>query len=799
MIKKFQPMLLTFLLPVFFLTQLVTSILVYSETRKQITERNHEALITTKENFRKYLDATRGSLSRSAQILAADFGFRSAVASRDPKTISSALKNLSQRVDVSHASLVNASGTVLADLGGDFEGKLSNAAEQLLKQSQLEGQANGLILSKGHIYQIVVVPVLAPDPIGWIFIGNPIDKNTTEALREQSTLRLDIAFVFQDTNGAAHYTASSFSAEKSTRILHSLNSEMVSHHSNSTHEKVIQVGDESHITLVEDLRAVSGSEPIFMIVMASIHEALKPYDSLFRFLAIVAALGFIITVFFAIAIARKMTRPLSAMVDAANKYRAGDYSEKLTEEGPTELIALASSLNVMSEEISEREQRIFEAANYDNATRLPNRAKALFDISEYKSKSEDDVSLVAILLRLENVGDIRMTVGEDMASQFVAKVVERLRFLANADETLYRLNESELLYVGRDLDKFDDNKFINGIATALDMPVSLDGVDIDPQFHLGFAGCSKECDAQTLIRQADLAAEQAAKSGLLHETYDRDYDEYMAERLSLVADMRRAIENNEMALNYQPKVDFATNNVRQVEALLRWQDSERGVVSPEIFIPLAERTGYIKTITRWVIERAMQDCRAWRSQGYDVKVAINLSARDLIEEGFANYIKSQLAANDLDENAVAFEITESAVIESRDKAISLIEKLREFGLDIAIDDFGTGESSMSYLKELPATELKIDKSFVTTIAQNPADQIIVRSAIELGHRLGMKVTAEGIEDIATESILKDFACDYGQGWLYAKPLSVEKLIELLKKSDTFEIYSKDNVRSLPLN
>ena len=792
-------MLLAFLLPVFFLTQLVTSILVYSETRKQITERNHEALFTTKENFRKYLDATRSSLSRSAQILAADFGFRSAVASKDPRTISSALENLSKRVDVRHASLVDASGSVLADLGGDFKGRLSSAAEQLLKQSQLEGQANGLILSNGHVYQLVVVPVLAPNPIGWIFIGNPIDKNTTDALREQSTLRLDIAFVSQDKSGSAHYTASSFSDEKSASVLRSLNNEMGVRHPSGTEEKVIEIGGESHITLVEDLHAVSGSEPIFMVVMASIHEALKPYDSLFRFLACVAALGFVITVFFAIAIARKMTRPLSAMVDAANKYRAGDYSEKLAEEGPTELVALANSLNVMSDEIAEREQRIFETANYDNATRLANRAKALYDINEYETKSEHDVSLVAALLRLENVSDIRMTIGQDMASQFVAKVVERLNFLASDDETLYRLNEGALLYIGWEPNGFDQNKFISSVATALDLPVSLDGVDIDPQFHLGFAGCSKECNARTLIRQAELAAEQAAERGLLHETYDRDYDEYMAERLSLMADMRRAVENNEMMLCYQPKVDFESNKVSQVEALLRWQDSERGVVSPEIFIPLAERTGYIKAITRWVIERAMQDCRAWRQQGHQVKVAINLSARDLVEEGFANYIKSQLAANGLDKNAVAFEITESAVIESRDKAIALIEKLREFGLDIAIDDFGTGESSMSYLKELPATELKIDKSFITAIAQNPADQIIVRSAIELGHRLGMKVTAEGIEDIATESLLKDFACDYGQGWLYAKPLSLEKLIELLKKSDTFEIYSKDNVRSLPLN
>ncbi|MEM7467622.1 MAG: cache domain-containing protein, partial [Pseudomonadota bacterium] len=559
MIKRFQPMLLAFLLPAFFLTQLISGYFVYSQTREQLTETSRIALTTTKENFRQHLLTTRSSLIKSAQILAADFGFRSAVASGDPNTINSALVNLSRRVGVSHAALVTADGNILADIADDFDSGLSKSAVSLLNQAIVEGQSNSLISVNNHIHQTVVVPVLAPEPIGWIFIADPIDENTIAALREQSTFDMDISFTLVDENSAAKIAVTSLDADRISLLTHMADEHAFAEELSDQHEKLFDMGGEAYITLIEDLRGSSHDEPIFMVIVSSINKALKPYDPLFQFLFLVGVLGFCITAFFAVMIARRMTKPLGEMVSAAKRYQSGDYSEKLTTEGPTELVELASSLNLMSEEIAERERQIFNAANFDDITQLPNTARAIFDIREKIDAEPSDCRLTAAVIRLENTADVRTTIGQDMANLLVTKIVERLTFLKTSDSELYRVSDSELLYLNSSRNVVMREKIATHIATALDAPIGLQGVDIDPQIHIGFAEYHPAIDARALIRRADVAAEQAAANGSLFEVYDRDYDEYMAERLSLVSDMRRALENDEMSVYYQPKIDLAKN------------------------------------------------------------------------------------------------------------------------------------------------------------------------------------------------------------------------------------------------
>jgi EAL domain-containing protein (putative c-di-GMP-specific phosphodiesterase class I) len=233
------------------------------------------------------------------------------------------------------------------------------------------------------------------------------------------------------------------------------------------------------------------------------------------------------------------------------------------------------------------------------------------------------------------------------------------------------------------------------------------------------------------------------------------------------------VEHGELRLYYQPKVDLTSATVGACEALLRWHHPRRGVVPPAAFIPFAEHTGYIKVLTRWVLREAIQQLRQWRGQGLELQVSVNISARDLLNRDLPDTISTLLTENQVPPSLLCLEITESGFMEDPTHAIRVLEQLSAIGLQLSIDDYGTGYSSLSYLMKLPAKELKIDRSFVSQVSGNPDLTTIVSSTIELGHRLGMKVVAEGVEDGDSYALLRKLGCDTAQGYYMSPPLPPE--------------------------
>jgi EAL domain-containing protein (putative c-di-GMP-specific phosphodiesterase class I) len=282
-------------------------------------------------------------------------------------------------------------------------------------------------------------------------------------------------------------------------------------------------------------------------------------------------------------------------------------------------------------------------------------------------------------------------------------------------------------------------------------------------------------DADTLLRRADVAMYVAKQTRGGYAVYTPDQDHSSSERLSLVGALRRAIADDDLRLVYQPKVDCRTGAVAGVEALVRWTHPQYGPIPPDRFVPLAEQTGLIRPLTRWVLNAAVSQARQWHDEGLMLSMAVNLSAHDLQDTELPRRVAGLLERWQVGAEWLKLELTESALMADPARALQVLTELCDLGVRIAIDDFGTGYSSLGYLKRLPAHEIKIDRSFVADMAAEERDQAIVRSTIDLGHNLGLAAVAEGVEDRQTLELLRGLGCDLAQGFYLSRPLPAERV------------------------
>ena len=289
-------------------------------------------------------------------------------------------------------------------------------------------------------------------------------------------------------------------------------------------------------------------------------------------------------------------------------------------------------------------------------------------------------------------------------------------------------------------------------------------------------------DPDVLMRQADAAMYIAKQTQSGYRTYSDDMGHGADDRMAMQSELRQAIANNELVLHYQPKIDFNANRVDGVEALVRWQHPVHGLMAPDKFIPLAEQTGLIKPLTKWVLKTALRQCEEWYRAGVPLSMSVNVSAISIQDPEFPGQMAKMLEDFDVPASQIELEITETAVMSEPVRAVECIRKLSALGFQVAIDDFGTGYSSMAYLKELLVAKIKIDKSFVKDMAVNHNDAVIVRSTVELGHNLGLKVVAEGVEDQMAWDKLKALGCDSAQGYFMGRPVPVGEFMDWLEKS-----------------
>lgn len=431
------------------------------------------------------------------------------------------------------------------------------------------------------------------------------------------------------------------------------------------------------------------------------------------------------------------------------------------------------------------EERIFRLANFDNLTGLPNRISFQNRLSELiQHARHQSYGFALMFMDLDHFKMINDTAGHSTGDELLQQVAQRLREVVREDDMVARLGGDEFTLL---LTRDDSNDKVSLVAervlAALSRPYQLETMQAMVSISIGIAMFPNDGqDAASLLKNADVAMYRAKDQGRNnYQFFMEEMNRQAIERMALASDLLSGMERNEFHLVYQPQFDLNSGRLVGCEALLRWQHPTRGMISPAVFIPVAEQTGAIEALGRWVLEAGLMQCQQWRENGgKSIPVAINLSVRQLMDDELPAKVAAMLSASGLMADQLELEITESMLMENVDKILNNLNVLRGMGIMIAIDDFGTGYSSLAYLKKLPIDKLKIDRSFVSDIMTNPDSAKIVSATIALGKSLNLKVIAEGIETEEQLQFLRTQGSDEGQGYYLSKPISPEQLQQLLR-------------------
>jgi diguanylate cyclase (GGDEF)-like protein len=423
----------------------------------------------------------------------------------------------------------------------------------------------------------------------------------------------------------------------------------------------------------------------------------------------------------------------------------------------------------------------YRLARYDPLTGLPNRTLFVEEVDRVASRAlRRGEGAAVLMIDLERFSAINNTLGADSGDEVLREVARRLdRVFEGAIAARVGGDEYAIL-CPRDGTTERARSRAAEVLAALEAPVALQEVTLDIEASVGVAVLGEHADDPgVLMQRADLALSHARAHGSRIEVYSSHMERSDASRLKLLGQVRGALAAGQFTLHYQPKVDLQSRRIAGVEALVRWQHPEHGLLAPDRFIPLIEQTSLIGPLAMQVLEQALAQAVAWRRRGIVLQIAINLSARNLLDPELPERIAKLLHDHDVPAEQLVIEVTESAAMADPDRGVRVLEALRRMGVGVAIDDFGTGNASIEYLAELPATELKIDRAFVTDMLEHERDRAIVRSTIDLARNLGMTVVAEGIESEATMEYLAAAGCAMGQGFVFARPVPAEELTPLL--------------------
>ena len=744
--------------------QLVTAALVYEVTRRALVNEGERELTVTASAFMAQMDDISARIAGSVNVLSLDYALRKAIAERDHVTVLSVLRNHGRRVGASRMLLVDIDGSVEVDTG-DAGHVMRTFPFPDLINGAYGRPAAAVVALDGKASWMVVVPIYAPQPVGLVVVSVPLDDALLTHIQQLSALPRNIELAVQLSPG--HWSVLARSVHGSG-LVDSLGS---SQRDLPRKPMLTRVGGREYIVLAQSLRQPEQGPPVVAVLGYSLDDALRPFRSVAIAWAMMLGLGLGAGLLGAWLIARSVSRPVEALAIAVRRTEAGDYRVLAKVQRDDEIGELASAFGTMIEAVRQRELRISHQAMHDGVTDLPNRVAAENTVRQDLAECAEGALMIVGLTRLP---DIIKTLGHALGDRLVREASARIGqvsegfYLARISDTQFML---WLPRAGRAV----------AVATALRVLETLNvayqevdfSIDRLPSVGITMAPADGS-EADTLLRHAEVAQFAASGSASAVSFYDAATDPHRPERLSLMGDLREALDHDALVLHYQPKLDLVRNCVDGAEALLRWNHPQRGWMVPDSFISMAEDTGNIHRVSRWVLASALGQVRQWIESGMPLHIAVNLSARDLEDADLPTRIERLLAIHRVPANRLTVEVTERAVIGERDTAIRILRRLADQGIGIAIDDFGVGQSTFAYLRHLPVSELKIDQMFVKHLATDPSDKVIVRSLVNLSHRLGYHVTAEGVEDQGALDYLVAVGCDHAQGFFISHALAPDK-------------------------
>ncbi len=728
-----------------------------ANARREVGEglRNGESLL------HRMLAQNAQQLRDAARLLATDYGFRAAVASNDAATLTDALANQADRVGASVAVFADSRGrpmaattpnatTVLQAMGGGALVASDTAVERELQ------------VNDGRPFQMVTVPVKAPQLIGRVSMGFALNGALVQDFNELSQLRL----VFLERARGHGWNVLRVGAETpvsmsmAAALGHAQIPETTTIDGVSTALRLVPLGNH-------------GEREVSAVLMSSIDAAVAPYKKLQVVLLAISLGGLLVFTFGSFFTARRITKPINALAISAERLAAGDYASPVPAAGVDEVGDLARSFESMRIGIRERDAEIRRLAYWDPLTGLPNReqfrALVIERIADARRGGDPCSVLLLDVDRFKHVNDV---LGQAFGDRLLACIAGRLGAGVLRDgDALARLGGDKFVVCLPRAPVAYAVDVAHRLRASLEQPLTLDAHTIDVSAGVGIATFPEDADdADLLIGRAELAMYAAKQRGVGVMVYDAGLDSSSPASLSLLGELRTAIDQDQLRLYLQPKISLVTGDACGAEALVRWQHPRRGLLAPAQFIPFAERTGFIRDLTGWMVERSARRCSELRDGGLDLKVAVNLSTKDLMDLRLPEKLEQTFLRQHLDPSSLCLEITESAIMDDPQRALVTLKRLAAMGLTLSIDDFGTGYSSLAYLKSLPLHQLKIDRSFVNAMEHDRADLKIVRSTVDLAHNLGYSVVAEGVETAQTWAILRALECDEAQGYFMAKPM-----------------------------
>jgi len=716
---------------------LVLALVHHSSARIVERETRRELAVGAKV-FQRLLEQNQRQLETAAAVLSADFAFREAIATQDQPTVRSVIRNHGQRIHAQVMMVADTDGKLIATTQRASASGDPFPFPDLLAAAEAQGRSAGLRqMRNGQLYQVVLVPILAPTRIAWVAMGFHVDDRWASDMA--GVTGLGVRIVRPGMPGALASSGASDSA----------------------HDASVNVPLDG------------GLQAELRLPVAQVQ---APFEQLQgRLLGVIAAA---VAVFAAgsVMLAGRIVRPLNDLSAAARRIAQGDYAQPLPPAPRDEIGQLAGSFEQMRMEIASREERIARLAYVDALTDLPNRTRFL----EAFGLLTPGAGGAVMVVNVDRFALINNALGHLVGDRLLRAVAGQLQPLVPPGGMLARLwgDQFAFLLEGAGLDAA--RRFADTVLAALRDPVTLDGQRLDIEAGVGIALYPDDgLDAATLLRRAELALATAKRRHAGVAFAQETGGEPAHEQLSLIGDMRRALAAGEFTLAYQPKLALGSGRVVAVEALLRWQHPERGSIAPARFIPFAEQTGFIREITPWVLESSVRQAAAWHAAGLDIAVSANLSTLDLLDPHLGRRVRDLLDRYAVPARRLCLEITESALMDDPALAQAHLDELAGLGIKLSIDDYGVGQASLAYLKSLPVDELKLDRSFITAITESPRNAAIVESTIMLSHALGLTVVAEGVETPAELRWLREHGCDIAQGYGIGRPMTAAQLQDWL--------------------
>lgn len=770
--KSFRSRLLLAVIALIVLVQGATVFAVLERTRTEMASGAAAHLEANVDAFAR-MNMTRNHLLQIAvENIAREQSFNAALvnAGADRQLLQDVLRASSSHIRAQGLFLLNGDGDLLATTASRIDAQSAPELAEVVGSLATDKSHSFLAVVGGTALHVALAPAVVQGLPAWL--GAIIELDDAAAHQFGRFIDLQVSIIARDPDGRRF--AISTLPKQLRPVLYALTPAPAS---TPRTAQIVELGGQQYLTEFLPLKAQRGD--IYAILQQPMDELSARYERLRLEMLLISGSAVLVAAIIVALLSRRALRPIDQLVSAAQRIEQGRYNERVVVSGGAEFERLASVFEGMQRRIAERESRIVYQARHDSLTGLPNRQAAR---ARLQRLLKTGVPVGLVLLDLRGFKHLNASFGHELGNQILKEIARRLTSAVRAGDSVARLGADQYLLILRGNGVDHAAAIAAQVVRDVRQGMLLGSIEISLDVHAGVCAAPEHgATSEDLMRRADIALQAAKSDGVPIRRYEPGHDEVYRKRLKLLVDLRTAITTNQLNLVFQPKVQMADRRVQSLEALVRWTHPELGTIPPGEFVPLAEQTGAIGDLTRWVLRTAIEQLARWRVTGFETEVAVNLSASDLNDPELPDEILSLLTSHDVLPRQIMLEITESAVMREPERAIRVMRRLRDAGLRFSIDDFGTGHSSLAQLRALPVDEIKIDRSFIRDLEQGTRDDAIVRSTIDLGHSLGLKVVAEGVETPAAWTALLRLGCDFAQGYFVSRPLPVDQVDAWIKE------------------